>query len=31
MGIVVLTVAILPRLGIGGLMLMRSEAPGPTS
>ena len=30
MGIVVLTVAILPRLGIGGLMLMRSEAPGPT-
>ena len=30
MGIVVLTVAILPRLGIGGLKLMRSEAPGPT-
>ena len=30
MGIVVLTVAILPRLGIGGLKLMRSETPGPT-
>jgi trk system potassium uptake protein TrkH len=30
MGIVVLTVAILPRLGIGGLKLMRTEAPGPT-
>ena len=30
MGIVVLTVAVLPRLGIGGLKLMRSEAPGPT-
>ena len=30
MGIVVLTVAILPRLGIGALKLMRSEAPGPT-
>ena len=30
MGIVVLTVAILPRLGIGGLRLMRTEAPGPT-
>ena len=30
MGIVVLTVAVLPRLGIGGLKLMRSEAPGPS-
>ena len=30
MGIVVLTVAVLPRLGVGGLKLMRSEAPGPT-
>ena len=30
MGIVVLTIAILPRLGIGALQLMRSEAPGPT-
>ena len=26
----VLTIAVLPRLGIGGLKLMRSEAPGPT-
>ena len=30
MGIVVLTVAVLPRLGIGGLKLMKSEVPGPT-
>jgi trk system potassium uptake protein TrkH len=30
MGIVVLTVAILPILGIGGLQLLRAEAPGPT-
>lgn len=30
MGIVVLTVAILPLLGIGGMQLIRAEAPGPT-
>lgn len=30
MGIVVLTVAILPALGIGGLQLINAEAPGPT-
>jgi trk system potassium uptake protein TrkH len=30
MGIVVLTVAIFPILGIGGLQLIRAEAPGPT-
>ena len=30
MGIVVLTVAILPLLGIGGLQLIRAEAPGPS-
>lgn len=30
MGIVVLTVAVLPRMGIGGLKVLRSEAPGPT-
>ncbi len=30
MGIVVLTVAVLPLLGIGGLQLIRAEAPGPT-
>ncbi|MDA3900876.1 MAG: TrkH family potassium uptake protein [Spirochaetes bacterium] len=30
MGIVVLTVAILPMLGIGGLQLIKAEAPGPT-
>lgn len=30
MGIVVLTVAILPILGIGGLQLVKAEAPGPT-
>ena len=30
MGIVVLTVAILPLLGVGGLQLLRAEAPGPT-
>ena len=30
MGIVVLTVAILPILGIGGLQLLKAEAPGPS-
>jgi trk system potassium uptake protein TrkH len=30
MGIVVLAVAILPLLGIGGLQLVQAEAPGPT-
>jgi trk system potassium uptake protein TrkH len=30
MGIIVLTVAILPILGIGGLQLIKAEAPGPT-
>lgn len=30
MGIVVLTVAIFPLLGIGGLQLLKAEAPGPT-
>jgi trk system potassium uptake protein len=30
MGIVVLTVAVLPILGIGGAQLVRAEAPGPT-
>ena len=30
MGIVVLTVAILPVLGIGGLQLIKAEAPGPS-
>ena len=30
MGIVVFTVAILPLLGIGGLRLVKAEAPGPT-
>jgi len=30
MGIVVLAVAILPVLGIGGLQLLKAEAPGPT-
>src|SRR5690606_28186450 len=30
MGIVVLGVAILPLLGIGGMQLMQAEAPGPT-
>jgi trk system potassium uptake protein len=29
MGIIVLTVAILPLLGIGGLQLIKAEAPGP--
>jgi trk system potassium uptake protein TrkH len=29
MGIIVLTVAIFPQLGIGGMQLMRAEAPGP--
>ena len=31
MGIIVLTVAILPILGIGGIQLFAAEAPGPTS
>ncbi len=30
MGIVVLTVALLPLLGVGGLNLLRAEAPGPS-
>ncbi len=30
MGIVVLTIAFLPLLGVGGLHLIRAEAPGPT-
>ncbi|RKX93439.1 MAG: TrkH family potassium uptake protein [Spirochaetes bacterium] len=30
MGIVVLTVALLPIFGVGGLKLLRAEAPGPT-
>lgn len=30
MGIIVLAVAILPLLGVGGLQLMRAEAPGPS-
>ena len=30
MGIIVLAVAILPMLGIGGMQLYRAEAPGPT-
>ena len=30
MGIVVLTVAILPMLGVGGLNLIKAEAPGPS-
>lgn len=30
MGIVVLTVAVLPLLGIGGLQLIQAEAPGPS-
>jgi len=30
MGIVVLTVAILPLLGVGGLQLIKAEAPGPS-
>jgi trk system potassium uptake protein len=30
MGIIVLTVAIFPLLGIGGLQLLKAEAPGPT-
>ena len=29
MGIIVLTVAILPLLGIGGMQLYRAETPGP--
>lgn len=31
MGIIVLTVAILPFLGIGGMQLFRAEVPGPTA
>ena len=30
MGIIVLAVAILPLLGVGGLQLLKAEAPGPT-
>ena len=30
MGIIVLAVAVLPLLGIGGLQLLKAEAPGPT-
>ena len=30
MGIVVLAVAVLPLLGVGGLQLLKAEAPGPT-
>jgi len=30
MGIVVLTVAILPLLGVGGIQLLKAEAPGPS-
>ena len=30
MGIIVLTVAILPMLGIGGIQLIKAESPGPT-
>ena len=30
MGIVVLTVALLPLLGVGGLQLLKAEAPGPS-
>ena len=30
MGIIVLTIAILPLLGIGGMELFIAEAPGPT-
>ena len=30
MGIIVLAVAILPQLSIGGMQLMKSETPGPT-
>ncbi len=31
MGVIVLTVALLPLLGIGGIQLFMAEAPGPTS
>jgi trk system potassium uptake protein TrkH len=31
MGIIVLAIAVLPFLGVGGLGLIRAEAPGPTS
>jgi trk system potassium uptake protein len=31
MGVIVLAVAVLPFLGVGGLELIRAEAPGPTS
>lgn len=31
MGIIVLTIAILPLLGIGGMQLFQAEAPGPTA
>ena len=31
MGIIVLTIAILPLLGIGGMQLFMAEAPGPSA
>jgi trk system potassium uptake protein TrkH len=31
MGIIVLTVAILPLLGVGGMQLFQAESPGPTT
>jgi trk system potassium uptake protein TrkH len=31
MGIIVLTIAILPLIGVGGMQLFRAEAPGPVS
>ena len=31
MGIIVLTIAVLPMLGVGGMQLFRAEVPGPTA
>ncbi len=31
MGIIVLTIAVLPMLGVGGMQLFRAEVPGPTT
>ncbi|NIT13920.1 MAG: TrkH family potassium uptake protein, partial [Candidatus Dadabacteria bacterium] len=31
MGILILAIAILPRLSVGGMQLMNIEAPGPTT
>ena len=31
MGIIVLSLAILPMLGIGGMQLFKAEVPGPTA